>query len=86
MEFLEKALLLKKELDTLRPLSKEQELRIMLGPTNYFILLAQNNDAVLEKRYDVQLTEQEINELVGAEMKRHTEVVKNKITNNKKTG
>ncbi|MPR34716.1 Fic family protein [Salmonirosea aquatica] len=51
---------------------------VMLGPTSYFALL-NGKPANLEKRYDEQLTEEEINNLVRSEMKRHKEFIEQKL-------
>ncbi len=51
---------------------------IMLGPTSYFVMV-DRKPANLEKRYDEQLTEVEIDELVRTEMKRHKEFIEQKM-------
>ena len=53
------------------------QIEIMLGSDSYFILL-NGKHANFEKRYDEQLTEEEINNLVRAEMKRHKELIEQK--------
>ncbi|HEV7347877.1 Fic family protein [Telluribacter sp.] len=51
---------------------------VMLGDSTYFVLL-DDKTAKLERPYGEQLTEEEINELVRAEMKRHKEFIEKKI-------
>lgn len=55
------------------------DIKIMLGPTSYFVLL-DHKPANLEKSYDEQLTEEEISNLVRLEMKRHKEFIEQKMT------
>lgn len=58
------------------------ELTIKLTFTSYFILI-DGKPANLEKRYDEQLTEEEVDHLVRSEMKRHKELIEKKIADKK---
>lgn len=58
------------------------KVEIMLNINTYFVLL-NDKSSNLEKRYDEQLTEEEINNLVRAEMKRHKDIIEKQIANKK---
>jgi hypothetical protein len=57
------------------------QIEIMLGQDTYFLLLNGKSEN-LERHYDEQLTKEEINDLVRAEMKRHKELIEKKTANN----
>lgn len=55
-------------------------IEVRLGANNYFFR-SNHIPTNLEKRYNEQLTEKEINKLVRSEMKRHKEFIEQKMTN-----